>query len=71
MVILPGTVAATKAALREHIADKPAPRVRLGVVIALTIPAITLASVWLPGPLILGLGPRHLVLRALAWRRGS
>lgn len=33
--------------------------------IGLTIPAIALASVWLPGPLVLGLGPLHLVLLTL------
>jgi Ca2+:H+ antiporter len=33
--------------------------------IGLTIPAIALASVWLPGPLILGLSPLHVVLLAL------
>ena len=32
--------------------------------IGLTIPAITLASIWLPVPLTLGLGPAHIVLCA-------
>lgn len=34
--------------------------------IGLTIPAVALASVWLSGPLVLGLGATHTVLRALA-----
>ncbi|MFB7032581.1 calcium:proton antiporter [Streptomyces sp. NPDC056295] len=33
--------------------------------IGLTVPAIALASIWLSGPLVLGLGPLHLVLLAL------
>jgi Ca2+:H+ antiporter len=33
--------------------------------IGLTIPAIALASVWLKGPLVLGLGATQLVLLAL------
>ena len=33
--------------------------------IGLTIPGIALASIWLKGPLILGLGPTQLVLFAL------
>jgi Ca2+:H+ antiporter len=33
--------------------------------IGLTIPAVALASLWLPGPLILGLEPVHMLLLAL------
>ncbi|MFJ5732119.1 hypothetical protein [Streptomyces paradoxus] len=33
--------------------------------IGLTIPAVALASVWLSGPLVLGLGATHMVLLAL------
>lgn len=33
--------------------------------IGLTIPAVALASVWLPGRLVLGLGPVDMVLLAL------
>ena len=33
--------------------------------IGLTIPAIALASIWIRGPLLLGLGPTQLVLLAL------
>jgi Ca2+:H+ antiporter len=33
--------------------------------IGLTIPVIALATVWLEGPLLLGLGPTQLVLLAL------
>jgi Ca2+:H+ antiporter len=33
--------------------------------IGLTIPAIAIASIWLDGPLVLGLGPTQMVLLAL------
>ena len=33
--------------------------------IGLTIPGIALASIWLKGPLVLGLGPTQLVLFAV------
>jgi Ca2+:H+ antiporter len=33
--------------------------------IGLTIPVVSLASVWLSGPLVLGLGASHMVLLAL------
>jgi Ca2+:H+ antiporter len=33
--------------------------------IGLTIPAIAVASIWLSGPLLLGLGATHMVLLAL------
>jgi Ca2+:H+ antiporter len=33
--------------------------------IGLTIPAIAVASIWLEGPLLLGLGPTQLALLAL------
>ncbi len=33
--------------------------------IGLTIPAVALASVWLSGPLVLGLSSTHMVLLAL------
>jgi Ca2+:H+ antiporter len=33
--------------------------------IGLTIPIVIVASIWLPVPLVLGLGPMHIVLLAL------
>jgi len=39
--------------------------------IGLTIPAIAVASIWLEGPLILGLGPTQLVLFAITMLVGS
>jgi Ca2+:H+ antiporter len=47
-------------------ADQLQPRLRLGhASIGLTIPAIAVASIWLEGPLVLGLGPTQMVLLAL------
>jgi Ca2+:H+ antiporter len=39
--------------------------------IGLTIPAVALASMWLSGPLVLGLGSVHMVLLALTVVLGS
>ena len=39
--------------------------------IGLTVPAVALASVWLPGPLVLGLGPSDMVLLALTVAVGT
>lgn len=66
LVLLPETLAASRAALRNRVQIS----LNLGygsamASIGLTIPAIALASVWLPGPLILGLSPLHVVLLAL------
>ncbi|WP_406815871.1 calcium:proton antiporter [Mycobacterium sp. M23085] len=66
LVLLPETLAAVRAARQGHI------QISLNLAygsalasIGLTIPAIALASVWLKGPLALGLGPTQLVLLAL------
>ena len=66
LVLLPETLAAARAALRERI------QISLNLAygsamasIGLTIPAIALASIWLDGPLLLGLGTTHLVLLGL------
>ncbi|MCV7381803.1 ionic transporter y4hA [Mycobacterium alsense] len=66
LVLLPETLAAARAARRGRI------QVSLNLAygsamasIGLTIPVLALASVWLKGPLILGLGPTQLVLLAL------
>lgn len=66
LVLLPETLAAVRAARRGRI------QISLNLAygsamasIGLTIPAIALASVWLKGPLVLGLGATQLVLLAL------
>ncbi|MEW1634045.1 ionic transporter y4hA [Streptomyces sp. NPDC093801] len=66
LVLLPETLAAVRAARRDRVQTS----LNLGygsaiASIGLTIPAIALASVWLEGPLLLGLGPTHMVLLAL------
>ncbi|MFG2750900.1 calcium:proton antiporter [Streptomyces xanthophaeus] len=66
LVLLPETLAAVRAARRDRVQTS----LNLGygsaiASIGLTIPAIALASVWLSGPLTLGLGPVHMVLLAL------
>ncbi len=67
LVLLPETLAAVRAALRQRI--QVSLNLAYGSAIAsigLTIPTIALATVWLPGPLILGLGPTQMVLLALS-----
>ncbi|EID16324.1 calcium/proton exchanger [Mycobacterium xenopi RIVM700367] len=66
LVLLPETLAAVRAARRGRI------QISLNLAygsamasIGLTIPAIALASLWLSGPLLLGLGATQLVLLAL------
>jgi Ca2+:H+ antiporter len=66
LVLLPEGLAASKAALRNRMQTS----LNLGIgsaiaTIGLTIPAIAVASIWLPGPLTLGLGPVQLVLFGL------
>lgn len=66
LVLLPEGVAASKAALRNRMQTS----LNLGLgsamaTIGLTIPAIAVATIWLPGPLTLGLGPVQMVLFAL------
>ncbi|MEU3774186.1 ionic transporter y4hA [Streptomyces sp. NPDC032472] len=66
LVLLPETLAAVRAARRNRV--QTSLNLAYGSAIAsigLTIPAIALASVWLSGPLLLGLGPIHTVLLAL------
>ena len=66
LVLLPETLAATRAARRDRM--QTSLNLALGSAMAsigLTIPAIALASVWLAGPLELGLGATHTVLLAL------
>ncbi|MFJ9030684.1 calcium:proton antiporter [Streptomyces sp. NPDC102274] len=66
LVLLPETLAAVRAARRERV--QTSLNLALGSAIAsigLTIPAIALATIWLSGPLVLGLGAVHMVLLAL------
>ncbi|MFE6834058.1 calcium:proton antiporter [Streptomyces sp. NPDC057705] len=66
LVLLPETLAAVRAARRGRV--QTSLNLAYGSAIAsigLTIPAIALASIWLSGPLLLGLGPVHMVLLAL------
>ena len=66
LVLLPETLAAVRAARRNRI--QISLNLALGSAMAsigLTIPAIAVASIWLEGPLVLGLGPTQMVLLAL------
>ncbi|BAX92415.1 calcium:proton antiporter [Mycobacterium shigaense] len=65
LVLLPETLAAVRAARQGRI--QTSLNLAYGSAMAsigLTIPGIALASIWLQGPLILGLGPTQLVLFA-------
>ncbi|KAA2267095.1 ionic transporter y4hA [Solihabitans fulvus] len=66
LVLLPETLAASRAARRDRV--QTSLNLALGSAMAsigLTIPSIALASIWLTGPLVLGLGATHMVLLAL------
>jgi Ca2+:H+ antiporter len=66
LVLLPETLAAVRAAQRRRI--QISLNLALGSAMAsigLTIPAIAVASIWLEGPLLLGLGATQMVLLAL------
>ena len=66
LVLLPETLAATRAARRDRV--QTSLNLAYGSAMAsigLTIPAIAVASIWLDGPLLLGLGSTQLVLLAL------
>ena len=66
LVLLPETVAAVRAARRDRV--QTSLNLALGSAMAsigLTIPAIAVASIWLDGPLELGLGPTQMVLLAI------
>lgn len=72
LVLLPETIAAVRAARRDHV--QTSMNLSLGSAMAsigLTIPAVALASLWLPGPLVLGLGNTHMVLLALTMVVGA
>ncbi|MCK7624727.1 ionic transporter y4hA [Streptomyces sp. RS10V-4] len=66
LVLLPETIAAVRAARRDRV--QTSLNLALGSAMAsigLTIPAVALATVWLKGPLVLGLGASHMVLLVL------
>ncbi|MDQ0990260.1 calcium:proton antiporter [Streptomyces sp. V3I7] len=66
LVLLPETIAALRSARRDHV--QTSLNLALGSAMAsigLTIPAVALATLWLPGPLVLGLGSTHMLLLAL------
>jgi Ca2+:H+ antiporter len=66
LVLLPETAAAVRAAARNRV--QTSLNLAFGSALAsigLTIPSIALASIWLGGPLALGLGPKEMVLLAL------
>ena len=66
LILSPETVAALRAARRGRM--QTSLNLAFGSAMAsigLTIPTIAVASIWLTGPLHLGLGPNHIVLLAL------
>ncbi|GLZ79149.1 ionic transporter y4hA [Actinorhabdospora filicis] len=66
MVLLPETLAAVRAARRDR--TQTSLNLAYGSAMAsigLTIPAIAIASIWMTGPLVLGLEPTHMILLAL------
>jgi Ca2+:H+ antiporter len=66
LVLLPETIAAVRAAWRRQV--QISLNLALGSAMAsigLTIPTIAVASIWLDGPLLLGLGSTQMVLLAL------
>jgi Ca2+:H+ antiporter len=66
LVLLPETLAAAKAARRNRL--QTSLNLAFGSAMAsigLTIPAIALATIWLEGPLLLGLGSTQMVLLAV------
>jgi len=66
VVLLPETLAAVRAARRDRIQISLNLAVGSAMAsIGLTIPAIAVASLWLDGPLLLGLGPVQLALLTL------
>ncbi|WP_184943522.1 calcium:proton antiporter [Kitasatospora kifunensis] len=72
LVLLPETIAAVRAARRDEV--QTGLNLALGSAMAsigLTIPAVALASIWLSGPLVLGLSASHLVLLALTVAVGT
>lgn len=72
LVLLPETIAAVRAAVRDRM--QTSLNLALGSALAsigLTIPAVAIASSWLSGPLVLGLGATHMVLLTLTVAVGT
>ncbi|MFF3560829.1 calcium:proton antiporter [Streptomyces sp. NPDC002574] len=72
LVLLPETIAAVRAAARDRV--QTSLNLALGSAMAsigLTIPAVAVASFWMPGPLVLGLGATHMVLLAITVAVGT
>jgi Ca2+:H+ antiporter len=72
MVLLPESIAAVRAAQRDQV--QTSLNLALGSAMAsigLTIPAIAVATLWLPDHLILGLDASHMVLLALTVALGT
>ncbi|MFB7664248.1 calcium:proton antiporter [Kitasatospora sp. NPDC056138] len=72
LVLLPETIAAVRATLRNRV--QISLNLALGSALAsigLTIPAVAIASGWLSGPLVLGLGATHMVLLTLTIAVGT
>jgi Ca2+:H+ antiporter len=68
LVLMPETLAAVRAARRDRV--QTGFNLALGSAMAsigLTIPAIAVASIWLPGPLVLGLSSSQIVLLAVTF----
>ncbi|WP_210415851.1 calcium:proton antiporter [Humibacter ginsenosidimutans] len=67
VILLPESISAVRAAQRNHI--QTSLNLGLGSAMAsigLTIPAVAVASIWMPGQLVLGLGDTQIVLLALS-----
>ncbi|MET0234831.1 MAG: ionic transporter y4hA [Kibdelosporangium sp.] len=72
LVLSPETLAAVRAARRDRV--QTSLNLALGSAMAsigLTIPVIAIATIWLDGPLVLGLDPTHMVLLALTVVTGT
>ncbi len=72
LVLLPESLAAVRNARRDRV--QTSLNLALGSAVAsigLTIPAIAVASIWLDGPLVLGLGATQMVLLAITFVVGA
>ncbi len=72
LVLAPESIAAVRAARRDRV--QTSLNLALGSAMAsigLTIPAVAVASVWMTGPLLLGLDATHMVLLALTVAVGT
>ncbi|MDT7610576.1 MAG: Ca2+:H+ antiporter [Pseudonocardiales bacterium] len=72
LVLLPETLAAVRAASRNRL--QTSFNLAMGSALAsigLTIPAIAVATIWLPGPLVLGLSATEMILLALSMLVGT